>query len=218
MAAVAVQRSERPLGDRRGQRSGGRRTVEGEAGGGGERLRCKKGFSKRVEEARRYGSEKEIQRDGRGRYYYYPQRPPDCCDWHVRVPKPKGRSPLSLPWHGADPCKCECSDTERSAFFTAVVQRSAVGGQRDDAAHAHRHSTCARTRSPCPGRLLLDVTCPPLRAVPRRRGYSMRLVHERLCDARGAEETSSACECRSPAGHAPCRPPCRALYCVGVHS
>jgi hypothetical protein len=33
----------------------------------------KKGFSKRVEEARRCGSEKEIQRDGRGRgRYYYP--------------------------------------------------------------------------------------------------------------------------------------------------
>jgi hypothetical protein len=36
---------------------------------------CEKGFSKRVEEARKCGSEKEIQRDGRGRYYYPPRTP-----------------------------------------------------------------------------------------------------------------------------------------------
>jgi hypothetical protein len=91
----------------------------------GERLLwCKKGFSKRVEEARSCGSEKEIQRDGRGRYYYPPRTP----DWHSNLPKPKPLSPLSLAWHGASPCKCECSDTERSAFFTAVVSLSAVGG------------------------------------------------------------------------------------------
>ena len=84
----------------------------------GERRRwCRKGFSKRVEEARKCGSEKEIQRDGRGRgrgRYYYPRRTPD---WHSSLPKPKPPSPLSLPWHGASPCKRECSDTERSAFL-----------------------------------------------------------------------------------------------------
>jgi hypothetical protein len=33
-------------------------------------------------------------------------------------------------WHGGPPCKCKCSDTERSAFFTAVVTlaRLAAGG------------------------------------------------------------------------------------------
>jgi hypothetical protein len=106
-----------------------RSEARGECCVAGERLLwCKKGFSKRVEEARSCGSEKEIQRDGRGRgrgRYYYPPRTPD---WHSNLPKPKPLSPLSLARHRASPCKCECSDTERSAFLTAVVSLSAVGG------------------------------------------------------------------------------------------
>jgi hypothetical protein len=53
------------------------------------------------------------------------------------LPKPKPLSPLSLAWHGANPCKCECSDTERSAFYRSspVVARLAVGST----AHAHAH-------------------------------------------------------------------------------
>jgi hypothetical protein len=70
---------------------------------------------------------------GRGRYYYPPDALLAGC-----VPKPKPFSPLSLPGRGGRPCKCECSDTERTAFFTAVVSASAAGGH--DAAHAHAHA------------------------------------------------------------------------------
>jgi hypothetical protein len=66
-------------------------------------------------------------------------------DWHLSVPKPKPFSPLSLPARRASPCKCECSDTERTAFFTAVVSVSAVGGH--DAAHARSRT---QTRQPPP--------------------------------------------------------------------
>jgi hypothetical protein len=84
----------------------------------GERLRwCRKGFSKRVEEARKCGSEKEIQRDGRGRgrgRYYYPPRTPD---WHSNLPKPKPFSPLSLPWHALAPASVNAATPSGPPFL-----------------------------------------------------------------------------------------------------
>lgn len=69
--------------------SGARTASEVGEGCGGRRG---KGFSKRVEEARKCGSEKEIQRDGRGRYYY----PLRTADARLARPHHSLISPLSL--------------------------------------------------------------------------------------------------------------------------
>jgi hypothetical protein len=164
----------------RKQGRGGRRRVweresseaetrsEATGGGGrgaGERLRW---CEERLLEARG-GGPKVWKRKGDsagwpcGRGPLYPTGRPTvlaCC-----VPKPKPFSPLSLPGRGGRPCKCAFSDTERTAFSTAVVSVSAVGGH--DAAHAHAHAHARRHAAPAAGR-------PPRRLAPL---HTRRLSH-----------------------------------------
>jgi hypothetical protein len=111
-----------------------------------------------------------------GRGPLYPTGRPTvlaCC-----VPKPKPFSPLSLPGRGGRPCKCAFSDTERTAFSTAVVSASAVGGH--DAAHAHAHArrhaassqqtASARSRPPTAMHLLAAHQRPSHRAAQHGAG------------------------------------------------
>jgi hypothetical protein len=136
--AAAQARAGRAAASGRGEAETRSEAPGGGGRGAGERLRwCKE----RLLEARG-GGPKVWKRKGDsagwpcGRGPLYPTGRPTvlaCC-----VPKPKPFSPLSLPGRGGRPCKCAFSDTERTAFSTAVVSASAVGGH--DAAHAHAHA------------------------------------------------------------------------------
>jgi hypothetical protein len=79
----------------------------------------------------------------------------------------------------ASPCKCECSDTERSAFFTAVARLSAVGGhdaaQEQACDESDMHPAYIDTHRHTPA-LPYTITL----GAKKRRRYSMRL-HGRLC-------------------------------------